>query len=128
MGMDLESMAKILRCSSKDDIITIKAEDQADKVNFVFESPNQEKVSEYEMKLMNIEEEHLGIPDTDYAAIIKMPSLEFHVWFVISLSLGNLWSFPAPRKEFNFLSKEILAMVTSNLLRLPMWIRKKKLL
>ena len=77
MGMDLERMAKILRCSSKDDIITIKAEDQADKVNFVFESPNQEKVSEYEMKLMNIEEEHLGIPDTDYAAIIKMPSLEF---------------------------------------------------
>ena len=29
------------------------------------------------MKLMNIEEEHLGIPDTDYAAIIKMTSVEF---------------------------------------------------
>ena len=29
------------------------------------------------MKLMNIEEEHLGIPDTDYDAIIKMPSVEF---------------------------------------------------
>jgi len=77
MGMDLDSMAKILRCSSKDDTIIIKAQDQADKVNFVFESPNQDKVSEYEMKLMNIEEEHLGIPDTDYDAIVKMPSGEF---------------------------------------------------
>merc|ERR1712061_594963 len=26
---------------------------------------------------MNIEEEHLSIPDTEYAAVIKMPSLEF---------------------------------------------------
>jgi len=77
MGMDLESMAKILRCSSKDDTLTIRAKDEADTVTFIFESSNQEKVSEYEMKLMNIEEEHLGIPDTDYAATIKMPSLEF---------------------------------------------------
>ena len=77
MGMNLESMAKIFKCSSKDDIVTIRAEDQADTVSFIFEAPNHEKVSEYEMKLMNIEEEHLGIPDTDYAAIIKMPSVEF---------------------------------------------------
>ena len=31
----------------------------------------------YEMKLTNIEEDHLGCPDTDYAAITKMPSVEF---------------------------------------------------
>merc|ERR1712066_623801 len=42
-----------------------------------FESPNQEKVSDYEMKLMNLDQEHLGIPETDYAAVIKMPAGEF---------------------------------------------------
>merc|ERR1712179_670693 len=62
MGMSLESMAKILRCAANDDIITVKAQDQADTVNFMFESPNQE---------------HLGIPETDYAAVIKMPAGEF---------------------------------------------------
>merc|ERR1719328_989046 len=31
----------------------------------MFESPNQEKVSDYEMKLMNLDQEHLGIPETD---------------------------------------------------------------
>merc|ERR1711915_410349 len=77
MGMDLESMSKVLRCASKDDIVTMKAQDNPDKVTFMFESPNQERISEYEMKLMNIEEEHLSIPDTEYAAVIKMPSLEF---------------------------------------------------
>jgi len=43
----------------------------------MFESPNQDKVSDYEMKLMNLDAEHLGIPETDYAAVIKMPSAEF---------------------------------------------------
>merc|ERR1712152_57469 len=77
MGMNLTSMSKILRCAANDDIITIKAQDQADMVTFMFESPNQEKVSDYEMKLMNLDQEHLGIPETDYAAVIKMPSGEF---------------------------------------------------
>merc|ERR1711874_207066 len=77
MGMNLTSMSKILRCAANDDIITIKAQDQADTVNFMFESPNQEKVSDYEMKLMNLDQEHLGIPETDYAAVIKMPAAEF---------------------------------------------------
>ena len=43
----------------------------------MFESPNQEKVSDYEMKLMNLDQEHLGISETDYAAVIKMPAGEF---------------------------------------------------
>ncbi|XP_050052687.1 proliferating cell nuclear antigen [Dermacentor andersoni] len=77
MGMNLASVSKILRCAANDDIITIKAQDDADSVNFVFEAPNQEKVSDYEMKLMNIDAEHLGIPETDYSVVIKMPSGEF---------------------------------------------------
>ena len=31
-------MTKILKCASNDDIITLKAEDEADVVSFVFES------------------------------------------------------------------------------------------
>lgn len=78
MGMNLSSMAKILRCAANDDIITLKAQDSnADTVSFTFESPNQEKVSDYEMKLMNLDQEHLGIPETDYASVIKLPSAEF---------------------------------------------------
>ena len=78
MGMDLDSMAKVLRCSSKDDTVTVKAKDEEpDSVTFVFESSNSGKVSEYEMRLMNIEDENLTIPDTEYMATVKMPSIEF---------------------------------------------------
>jgi len=77
LGMNLASMAKIMKCANNDDIVTIKAQDDADTVTFMFENTNQEKVSDYEMKLMNLDTEHLGIPDTDYSCVVKMPSAEF---------------------------------------------------
>lgn len=77
MGINLASMAKIMKCAGNDDVLTIKAQDNADTVTFIFETQNQEKVSDYEMKLMNLDQEHLGIPETNYSCIIKMPSSEF---------------------------------------------------
>lgn len=76
-GMNLANMAKMLKCAGNDDIITMKADDQADTVTFMFESPQQDKISDFELKLMDIDSEHLGIPDTDYEAVVKMPSAEF---------------------------------------------------
>ena len=77
LGIKLESMAKILKCSGNDDMITLKTEDDADTLTFMFENPNQDRISDFELKLMSIDSEHLGIPDTEYTAIIKMPSAEF---------------------------------------------------
>ncbi|XP_038210407.1 proliferating cell nuclear antigen isoform X2 [Zerene cesonia] len=77
MGMNLGSMSKILKCAGDKDTVTMKAQDNADTVTFVFESPNQEKVSDYEMKLMNLDLEHLRIPETEYSCTIRMPSAEF---------------------------------------------------
>ncbi|KAI8428678.1 hypothetical protein MSG28_007400 [Choristoneura fumiferana] len=77
MGMNLGSMSKILKCAGDKDTVTMKAQDNADTVTFVFESPNQEKVSDYEMKLMNLDLEHLGIPETEYSCTIRLPSAEF---------------------------------------------------
>ncbi|XP_050078375.1 proliferating cell nuclear antigen [Anopheles maculipalpis] len=77
MGMNLANMAKIMKCANNDDTLTMKAQDNADTVTFMFESHNHEKVSDYEMKLMNLDQEHLGIPETDYACVVRMPAMEF---------------------------------------------------
>ncbi|XP_065174573.1 proliferating cell nuclear antigen-like [Sycon ciliatum] len=77
LGVNFSFMSKILKCIGNEDIITLRSEDSADALNVTFESPNQEKVADYEMKLMNIDMEHLGIPDTDYDAVVHMPSHEF---------------------------------------------------
>lgn len=77
MGMKMENVAKMLKCCGNDDIITMKAEDTADTVTFCFESPNQERVSEFALRLLDIDSEQLGIPDQEYDATVKMPASEF---------------------------------------------------
>jgi len=77
LGLSLASMAKILKCASNDDVVTLKADDNGDLITFMFESPKQDKISDFELKLLNIDSDHLGIPDTEYKAVIKMPSTEF---------------------------------------------------
>jgi proliferating cell nuclear antigen len=43
----------------------------------MFEHPKQTRVSHFALKLMDIDSEHLGIPDTDYQCVVTMPSAEF---------------------------------------------------
>lgn len=36
-----------------------------------------DRVSDFELKLMDIDSEHLGIPETEYKCSVKMPAGEF---------------------------------------------------
>lgn len=76
LGINMSKLNKIVRCSNNDDSVTIRASDSSDHVTLLFESPNQDRVSEYEMKLMDIDSEHVGIPDEDHDVIVTMPSSE----------------------------------------------------
>lgn len=77
MGMSITCMSKILKCAGTDDTVTLRAWDNPESINVIFESPNKEKLAEYEMKLINMDQEHLGIPETLYSCTVKLPSAEF---------------------------------------------------
>jgi proliferating cell nuclear antigen len=77
LGINLGSMGKVLKCCNNDDIVTLKADDNADSMTFMFENQSQDRISDFELKLMDIDSEHLGIPDTDYKSTIKLPANEF---------------------------------------------------
>ncbi|KAI9139090.1 DNA polymerase delta processivity factor [Paraphysoderma sedebokerense] len=77
LGVNFGTLTKIIKCANNDDVLTLKADDEGDILSLTFESPNSDRVSEFDIKLMDIDSEHLGIPDTEYAATIKMPSSEF---------------------------------------------------
>ncbi|KAF1911647.1 proliferating cell nuclear antigen, C-terminal domain-containing protein [Ampelomyces quisqualis] len=77
LGINLGSLTKVLRAAQSEDILTLKAEDAPDVVNLVFENASSDRISEYDIKLMDIDQEHLGIPETEYAATITMPAAEF---------------------------------------------------
>ena len=75
LGVNFTSLSKIMKCASNDDKITVQADDNNEQVSFMFESTD--KITDFDMKLLSIDAEHLGIPDTEYMATITMPSAEF---------------------------------------------------
>ena len=77
MGFNSANMSKILKCAGNEDIITLKAEDDGDRMTLMFESESQDRIADFELKLMDIDADQLGIPDTEYKCNIKMPSSEF---------------------------------------------------
>lgn len=76
LGVNLTSLEKAMECTANEDIITLKAENSPYMLNLVFESPESNLLGEYDINLVDIDQEHLVIPDTEYAATISMPSLE----------------------------------------------------
>jgi proliferating cell nuclear antigen len=77
LGINLTSLTKVLRCAQNEDMLTLKAEDAPDIVNLTFENTESDRISEYDIKLMDIDDDHLQIPETEYAATITMPAAEF---------------------------------------------------
>lgn len=77
LGLNTPNLAKILKCAGNEDVITLKCEEQTDSLTLVFETPAQDRISDFEFKLMDIESEHLGIPDTEYKCNVRLPAAEF---------------------------------------------------
>jgi proliferating cell nuclear antigen len=95
LGVNLTSLTKVLKCAKDDDICTLKAADEADVLNLVYEAKStspltrrtitrfshhlsdSDRIAEYDMKLMDIDADTLNIPETEYDARVTLPSAEF---------------------------------------------------
>ncbi|KAI1006594.1 Proliferating cell nuclear antigen [Podosphaera aphanis] len=102
LGLNLGSLTKVLRAAQGDDILTIKAEDAPDVLNLLFESSENDRISEYDLKLMDIDQEHLGIPETEYAATISMPSTELKRICVDLVALSESVTIEASKDGIKF--------------------------
>jgi len=89
LGINSANLSKILKCAGNEDVLTLKAEDNAEKLTLMFESPSQDRISDFELSLMDISEEQLGIPETDYKCTVKMPSNEFQRIVRDMMTLGD---------------------------------------
>lgn len=77
LGIDLESFSKIIKCGNNEDYVTLLAEDKPDAVLTVFEDKKKDRISEYSLKLMDIDSEFLKIDDMEYDCVVTMGSAEF---------------------------------------------------
>lgn len=66
-----------MKLAGNDDTITLKAEEDPSHLTIIFENVKLDKKTEFNLNLITIDSEHLGIPETDYSSTIMLNSSEF---------------------------------------------------
>lgn len=77
LGVNLGNLAKILKTTETNDMITLRRDDDSDVLSVIAEDTQGNKTSEFNMRLMEIEAEQMGIPEMDYHTSVSLPSAEF---------------------------------------------------
>jgi proliferating cell nuclear antigen len=102
LGINFASLGKILKCMGTKDRLSIRAQDEGDSALFVFESEDSSRISNFELKLMQIDQEQLGVPETKYKAAIRMPSSEFQRICKDLSAIGDTVSISATKEAVKF--------------------------
>merc|ERR1711939_40638 len=63
LGMNVDSLGKIFKMCGPTDSLKLKWQNDADVVNFQCESGEDDRIADFELKLMQIESEHMEIPE-----------------------------------------------------------------
>merc|ERR1712157_92900 len=74
---NVDSLSKILKICGPTDSLKLRWQNDADIVNFQCESGEDDRIADFDLKLMQIESEHMEIPEQQYKVIAKLPSSEF---------------------------------------------------
>ncbi|CDK24832.1 unnamed protein product [Kuraishia capsulata CBS 1993] len=77
LGLEMESLNKIIKNGNASDMLTLVAEDSPDALNLIFEDKRRDRIAEYSLKLMDIDQDFLKIEDMKFDAVVNMPSAEF---------------------------------------------------
>ncbi|KAJ0493357.1 putative proliferating cell nuclear antigen, PCNA [Helianthus annuus] len=105
LGINLGSLADMLMCAGDDDIVTVKAHDGQNCLSFMFENLDQDKITNFEMKLMDVDYEPLEIKECKYDAVVRMPSSEFARICKDLNTMGDIVAISVTEDGLQFLTK-----------------------
>lgn len=77
LGVNVALLAKVMKLADPSDSITLSAEDSATHLKLTFENPKTQRTTEFTMNLIQLDNEHLAIPETEYSSIVSINSSEF---------------------------------------------------
>jgi proliferating cell nuclear antigen len=88
IGMHLSNLLKLLKCSNKSDCVTLSIEEEASDV-LMISFQDGTRSADFEMKLLDREDDQMTIPEMDAAAAITMESVEFQTVCKDLSSIGD---------------------------------------
>lgn len=77
LGLNVVDLMKILKFGKATDSLTLMFQDGGDSLFFAREGEEQQDYGSYQLKLIDVDEERLGIPETEYDCVIEISSSTF---------------------------------------------------
>lgn len=77
LGINLASMSKVLKIVEGTDSLALRHDEDSDVITLTSENTEKTRRCEYQLKLLEIESESLGIPEMDYRSTVTLSSNEF---------------------------------------------------
>lgn len=78
LGLNMPSVCKVFKLCGNNDTVALQNRDESDILSFLFENAEEERMASFDLRLMAIEQDSLGVPDGDQKDVtIRMPSKEF---------------------------------------------------
>lgn len=77
LGLNLASLSKILKIVDGGDSLSLRHDDDSDVVTLTSENTEKTRRCEYQLKLLDIEAESMGIPEMDYRTTVTLSAAEF---------------------------------------------------
>jgi len=102
LGMNVESLAKILKMCGPTDSLKVRWQGGADTVGFQCESGSDDRIADFDLKLMQIESEHMEIPEQHYKVTAKLPSAVFQKFCRDLKEFGETMQVKASKEGITF--------------------------
>lgn len=103
LGINISNFCKVLKCAQNDDSVKITADDEgADCAEFMFENQAGDRVAHFQLKLMDIDSEHMNVPEDEYQAVVHMPSAEYKRIFTDLAVIGETVTIEATKQSICF--------------------------
>lgn len=77
LGVNIANFSKVLKLADSSDSITLQADQDPSVLKLTFENPKTQKCTEFNLNLIQLDSEHLSIPETEYSSLITINSSEF---------------------------------------------------
>merc|ERR1711972_803642 len=77
LGMNVDSLSKVFKICGQNDSLKLTWQNDADTLNFQCENSEDDRIADFDLKLMQIESEHMEIPEQQYKVVAKLLSSEF---------------------------------------------------
>jgi len=75
-GVNVTNMFKLLKTISNSDTLSMELKDR-DSLKITIENPSKKTCTTFDLKLLDIDEDHIEVPDIPVASVTILPSVDF---------------------------------------------------